>query len=134
MDRRIVASALLGLAFIAMMQFALPDAAPVPAMATASLRVDGPDGVIWDGTVQAQPGSAFHALLDGAERGGFVVEWSRSLGSVYVSSIAGHGDAGGGGWCVQVNGADSPRSVDRFPVQDGQHVRWYWTDGQCDRF
>ncbi len=131
MDRRLVAAILAAVA-IAVTWWSYP-VTQVEDTAVADVEVDGPDGRIWNGTVVASPATAFHALLAASEAGGFEVEWSGPAGSRYVSSIGGHDDRNGG-WCIQVDGEDSPVSGDSLPVRDGQTVRWYWTDDQCDRF
>lgn len=107
--------------------------------AIVDVVIDGPDGLIWNGTVTADPGTAFGALVAAADEGGFMVGWRGQGKSLYVYEIAGH-DESGGGWCVQTNNRsgsgwqDSSRSAALRSIADGWGVRWYWTDGQCDRF
>lgn len=107
------------------------DATAGPVAAT--LVVEGPDGLVWAGDVHAEHGTAFHVLIAGADEGNFPVEWSGAAGNRFVHTVGGI-DSSSGGWCAQVAGMDSHLSVDRFPVEDGQHVRWYWTADQCERF
>ncbi len=137
MDRRIIVSFLLAIAMIGVLLVSVDlesNGEPgIPPRSEPVVVIDGPDGPIWSGTVVSEPGTAFHALMAAAELGDFAVVWSGVDGARYVSSIAGHAE-GSGGWCVQVDGQDSHLSVDRFPAGDGQTVRWYWTDGQCERF
>ncbi len=110
-----------------------------PPSATVNVLVDGPGVEVWNGTVTASPGTALGALLNASEQGGFAVETTGPVGQRYVSSIAGFDDANGG-WCIQVDRQDgqgyqdSPVSGDALVVESGWSVRWYWTDGQCERY
>lgn len=140
MRRILIVAFLLLVGAAALLVFAWPSTVMHPP-AMVEVTVEGPEGTIWNGTVTAEPGTAFGALVAAAEEGGFPVEWTGQGQRLYVSSIAGHGEGlDGGGWCVQTDDRsgdgwqDSPVSPAVRQVQDGWGVRWYWTDGQCDRF
>lgn len=120
------------IAVVAIAAWAWPSPPPDMESVTAPVRVEGPDGLIWNGTVQA-PGTAFHVLVAASEAGDFPVEWSGPEGQRFVHTIDGI-DSRNGGWCVQVDGADSPTFVERHTVRDGQSVRWYWVPDNCERF
>lgn len=130
-DRRWVAAILAGMV-IALSWWAWPTS-QIDATATVGVRVDGPDTMVWAGTVEASPATAFDALLAAGDAGDFVVEWTGPPGQRFVHTVDGH-DSTNGGWCVQVNGHDSHTSSDRQPVSHGEQVRWYWTPTQCDAF
>jgi hypothetical protein len=135
MDRRIVVAFVMAIAMVGV-TLAVIDVGKTPEMpesAAVLVSIEGPDSLLWYGSVVAEPGTAFHALLAASNIGGFPVEWSGQDGALFIHTIGSY-DSGNGGWCVQVDGQDSDRSTDRFPVADGQRVRWYWSGTGCEKF
>lgn len=136
MKRSTLAYALLAVAMTALL---VPfPAAPEAGPAVVQVRIDGPDAVVWSGLVTADPGTAYGALLAAGRTGGFEVQATGHGSTTYVTSIAGHGESGAGGWCLQVDEGsgwqDSPRSGAVYVLRSGWAVRWYWADAGCNRF
>ena len=117
------------------------------ATADVAVLVTGPDGELWNGTVTAAPATPLGALLaaeaiaasaEGAgappDDGDLRVLVTRYAGirpcGAYVSSIAGIGAAGTGGWVyeVQRDGAwqRPPVGACAFALRDGDVVWWRW--------
>lgn len=101
---------------------------------TYPVRVTGPDGDLWNGTVALENATAHAALLAAAEAGGFDVEVRRQRGyepcDLYVQRVGPHGEggAGGAGWVYEVRrDGDWQRPVVgacAFPLHEGDEVWW----------
>lgn len=98
------------------------------------VTVDGPDGTIWNGTVQVADPTPLGALLAAADAGDFTVEVRGSGPSAYVVGVDGHREgSGGAGWCyaIERGGAWSHPSVgaDVYGLREGEAVRWHYAEG-----
>jgi hypothetical protein len=98
--------------------------------------VQGPDGVLFNATVQVDDADPLRVLLAAADAGHFtvdVVEYSGygDCGS-YVESISGHEASGNAGWVYEILRPDGwwrpPTSSGCQPLDDGQAVRWLWSE------
>lgn len=97
------------------------------------VRVVGPEGSLYDGTVNLENGTAHSALVEASRQGGFEVTTKRYPGlGLYVESIGGYRASGSAGWTYAVERegetVEGDRAADRFPVAPGERVHWTWTD------
>lgn len=100
--------------------------------ARVRVLVEGPSSVIWNGTLDAENGTALSVLLAAADAGGFAVEKRTYPYGSYVVAIDGHRARGTAGWvyAVERDGErrEGDRAADRTSVQDGDLVAWWWTE------
>lgn len=107
---------------------------PAPAgPAEVGLAVVEPGGHrLFEGTVVARSGTVLGALDAGAEAGGFPYETETYAMGVQVVSINGTRNEGSSGWVYRVRSGGTwcwgDRSSDRKPVEDGDRVRWEWSE------
>lgn len=94
---------------------------------TRALLVEGPSGVLFDGPVHAETGTAFGVL----RASGLAIETAEYPMGTYVVAIGGHRASGPAGWVYEVlrDGAwlAGDRSAADFAVHPGETVRWRWT-------
>jgi len=109
--------------------------------AHVAVEVTGPDGVLFQGTVEAGSPTALGALRAAAEAAGLAVETRAysGLGSgcrgVYVEQVGPYRAEGSAGWVYEVR--DAGQDAWRRPMHSaacegldhGNAVRWLWTDG-----
>ena len=132
--RRIAPYLALGLVALLIGALLLIDG-PEAGAGTFPIRIDGPDGPIWNGSVDADPASPYTVLLAAADRGGFSVDATEYPNGVFVEAIDGHRWKGAGGWCYAVwfEGAWSHpvMSADAWGLQDGDAVWWHYEVDGC---
>lgn len=103
----------------------------------AHVQVQGPDGTLFEGEVSAA--TALEALQEAGRRGGFevVVETHGAFGGgcrgAYVVQVGDHRAGGGSGWVYDVQREDGwmrpVHSAACQALEEGQRVRWSWSDG-----
>lgn len=133
MDRRLLAVIALAVAG-ALLFLAAGWDAPAGGSGTVALLVEGPDGVIWNGTVDVTDATPFRALQAASVAGDFAVDSTGSGDQVFVSSIAGHANEGVGGWCYAVwddGWFHPPVSAGAWGLEDGARVWWHYEAEGC---
>jgi hypothetical protein len=108
-----------------------------------SIRVIGPAGSIYDGTVEAL-GNPLAVLLEAGAKGNFTVEvrsygifGNRECDGHYVESVAGHRSHGASGWVYRIHRAatgawESPAESAACPaLAPGDAVEWNWTEASA---
>lgn len=102
-----------------------PPPSPPPAPAF-DVRITGPQGNIFQGTVVSTPATALGALDEAAKAGGFLyVVRDTSLG-LFVESIAGIGPSGSKGWMYAVNGVKPSVGAALYILQNEDRVIWFY--------
>lgn len=104
---------------------------------TYPVRITGPDGDLWNGTVSVVQGTAYGALLAAADAAGLEVQTVAYPGyapcGLYVDGIGGHSADGGSGWVYEVRrGGEWLRPMVGacgFPLVEGDEVWWRYVDG-----
>lgn len=98
------------------------------------VQVVGPEGALFEGTVQvdARNATALGVLLAAAREAGLAVETEEYPGmGTYVRAVGGHRAAGASGWLYEVRqeGAwvHGDRSAAYAALAPGDAVRWTWT-------
>jgi hypothetical protein len=108
---------------------------PEASSGTFAVRVDGPDGLIWNGTVHADEATAYTVLLEAGRQGGFAVVASGTGDMVFVEAIAGYHYQGAGGWCYAVWTDDAwvhpVLGANGWGLSDGDAVWWHYEDAGC---
>ena len=97
------------------------------------VTIAGAGRPIFNGPVEVQNATALSVLLAAAANGGFAVEIVNYPGmGEYVRAIDGEAAQGASGWVYEVfeDGAWSlgTRGAASMPLDDGQAVRWRWSD------
>lgn len=127
--------ALLGLAAAAaLLLVAMAWQAPASGSGRIEVRVDGPDGAIWNGTVEVTDATVLSALLAAADAGAFAVKVSGTGDQAFVVAIAGHANEGLGGWCYAVwddGWVHPPVSAGAWGLEDGALVWWQYLPEGC---
>ncbi len=107
--------------------------APPASEGAFPVIVVGPDGEIFNGTVNAK-GTADRVLLAAADAGGFAVQATGRADSFFVTSIDGHDNQADGGWCFEAmeSGWVFPQvGAGGYRLDDGQATRWSYHPGGC---
>lgn len=104
---------------------------------TYAVRITGPHGDLWNGTVQVADATAHDALLAAADRAGLdvhVVQYQTYPPcGLYVDRIGPHGADDDGGWVYEVlRGGEWQRPMVGacgFPLEAGDEVWWRYVAG-----
>ncbi len=110
---------------------------PVPSSGTFPVEVIGPDGRILATNVTLEDATAYLVLRDALEAAGIEHEAQGAGESLLVTSIAGHDNAGAGGWCFDVwdQGWHRPAlGAGVFGLHPGQATRWVYESDGCGAF
>lgn len=131
--RRALSITVAVLAFGAMVWLASYASAPTSAASAHAVQVTGPEGPIWNGTVNGT--TPLEVLHGAAAAGDFDVAVRGSGASAYVVAIDGH-EEGAGGWCFLVGDAHGWSlpgvGAGAYGLDADEAVWWTWTDGRCE--
>lgn len=102
--------------------------------AAFAVEIVGPDGVLFEGTVQVENATALSALQAAAARAGLELTLEEYPGmGTYVRAIGPHRAAGPTGWVYEVREesgwVSGDRSAAHRPLRAGEALRWSWTEG-----
>lgn len=125
-----VKGAYVALAAVVVLAWALWPDAPPDQSVEVSMRVEGPEGVIWNGT--ALGATPVAALLDAANS--FEVVAVGSGAQAFVTAIDGHRNEGAGGWCYAVwqDGWFHPVvGAGVWELQEGDRLWWHYVPEGC---
>jgi hypothetical protein len=101
---------------------------PAALAARVSVRVEGKTQSIFgslETRFEAGP-NAMQALDVASLRGEFYYHVAQSSFGPYVDQIGRYAAGGENGWTYKVNGASPPVGADKYELNDGDRVLWYW--------
>lgn len=96
------------------------------------VTIEGPDGILFAGTVAVDEATALSVLEAAAGEAGLALETETYPGmGTYVRAVGEHRAHGPDGWVYEVrrDGAWTlgDRSAARYALEEGDAVRWRWT-------
>ena len=101
---------------------------PSALAARVSVRVEGRSMSIF-GSLETRfeaGANAMQALDVASIRGEFYYHVTQSSFGPYVDQIGRHAAGATTGWVFKVNGVSPPVGADKFDLNDGDRVLWYW--------
>jgi len=101
---------------------------PAAVAARVSVRVEGRTQTIF-GPLETgfeAGGNAMQALDAASLRGEFYYHVTQSSFGPYVDQVGRHPAGGTNGWTYKVNGVSPPVGADKYELEDGDRVLWYW--------
>jgi hypothetical protein len=115
-----------GIAKLADLQSAGPSG---PALVRVSaVDADGRERLNETVSLAAGDANVLVALRRAADRAAVAVQLQDYPGiGIMVVAIDGIRNDGACGWVYEVDGRSGDRSAANYPLQDGAHVRWFWS-------